>query len=186
NVSDFESPSQILPRFTRVGNTFSENSPAASWITTGRSPAYYGHIHNQNDLPFADPCGKLFCNLSENIIVQSNHDPEGANPAHTFHLESQNWSISPTIVLHDLAGRATAQGTPPPLRTDASNTNLQFDFYSGFDDAGLSGVFFWYAIRVKYDPALANANEKQVEGPVQPEWSSVNTAPAINALGVPL
>ena len=74
NLSDFESPSQILPRFTRTGNTFSENSPSASWITTGRSPAYYGHIHNMNDLPFADPCGRLFCNLSENILPTRSRD----------------------------------------------------------------------------------------------------------------
>src|SRR6185369_4988883 len=45
-LSDFESPSQILPRFTRTGNAFSENSPSSSWITTGRPPPYYGHIHN--------------------------------------------------------------------------------------------------------------------------------------------
>src|SRR5262249_1071738 len=118
NVSGFETASQVKPRFTRTGASFVENSPSASWITTGRSPAYYGHIHNVNDLPFADPCGKLFCNLNENIIVQSNHDPDGANPAHTFHQESVNWAISPTIILHDNAGRAVVQGTPPTLRAD--------------------------------------------------------------------
>src|SRR5262249_19062774 len=144
NLSDFESASQVLPRFTRTGNSFAENSPSASWITTVRSPAYYGHIHNMNDLPFADPCGKLFCNLNENIIVQSNHDPDGANPAHTFHKESQNWAVSPTIVLHDNAGRAAAQGTPATIRSDATGTDLQYDYYSGFDDAGLSGVFWFY------------------------------------------
>jgi hypothetical protein len=186
SLSDFESASQILPRFTRVGNAFTENSPSASWITTGRSPAYYGHIHNMNDLPFADPCGKLFCNLSQNILVQSNHDPDGANPAHTFHRESQNWACSPTIVLHDLGGRAAAQGSPPTLRTDASGTDLQYDFYSGFDDAGLSGVFFWYALRTEYDPALANATEKTVEGPITTTWGAMATAGGINDFGTPV
>jgi len=184
-LNDFESGGQIKPRFTRSGNAFVENSPSSAWITTGREPARYGHIHNMNDLPFADPCGKLFCNLSENIIVQSNHDPEGANPAHTFHLESQNWSISPTIILHDNAGRAAAQGTPAGLRSGSSGTNLQFDFYSGFDDPGLSGVFFWYAVRVMYDPTLASSGEKQAEGPRTVAWTSMTTAPAINAYGTP-
>jgi hypothetical protein len=185
NISDFESASQILPRFTRVGNAFTENSPSNSWITTGRSPAYYGHIHNVNDLPFADPCGKLFCNLSENILVQSNHDPDGANPAHTFHRESQNWAIHPTIVLHDLSGRAAAQGTPPTLRATTIGTDFQFDYYSGFDDAGTSGVFFWYGVRTMYDPALANSAEKQIEGPQTVQWSSMCAPGVMNDFGTP-
>jgi hypothetical protein len=186
NVSDFESASQIKPRFTRAGSAFTENSPSSSWITTGRSPAYYGHIHNMNDLPFADPCGKLFCNLSENIIVQSNHDPDGANPAHTFRAESQNWAISPTMVLHDLSGRAAAQGSSPTIRTDAVGTDLQFDYYSGFDDAGLSGVFFFYALRTTYDPVLATSSEKQLEGPTVTTWTAFTTAGNIIDFGAPV
>src|SRR5262249_17060996 len=86
-------------------------------------------------------------------------------------------------VLHDLAGRATAQGTPPTLRSTLLGTDLQFDYYSGFDDVGLSGVIFFYGIRVMYDPALANSSERQVEGPTTIQWSSMTTAPSIAKFG---
>src|SRR5262249_11061648 len=89
-------------------------------------------------------------------------------------------------VLHSNDGRAAAQGSSPTIRTDAMGTNLQFDFYSGFDDAGLSGVFFWYGIRTEYDPALANAGEKTVEGPIRVTWGSCNAAGVINDFGSPV
>ena len=51
-----------------------------------------------------------------------------------------------TIVLHDAGTRSEAQGSSPTIRADATGFNLQFDFYSGFDDPGLSGVFFLFLV----------------------------------------
>src|SRR5262249_53758684 len=85
----------------------------------------------------------------------------------------------------DNAGRAAAQGSPATIRTDATGTNLQYDYYSGFDDAGLSGVFWFYGIRVMYDPALANSNEKQVEGPKAVTWGHCDAAAGIIDFGTP-
>jgi hypothetical protein len=69
-LSDFETASQILPRFnwTDLGGgaaDVAENSPSDSWITTGRQPARYGHIENVANLPYGDPGGGLYCNLQE-------------------------------------------------------------------------------------------------------------------------
>src|SRR5262249_43639831 len=142
-TNDFETSTQIRPRFTwtdlggGTGST-SENLPTNSWICTARAPSWYGHIHNLGDLDFQDPCGKLFCNLSENILVQSDHDD-----GHRFHKESQNWAYSPTICINSGIARGIAQGTPAGLRTAASASDLQFDFYSGFDDTKAAGTLMW-------------------------------------------
>lgn len=162
NVSDFETPGQILPRFTWVAEggpnaAVTENPPSSSWITTGREPARYGHIHNLGSLPFAP-----FTNTSQmagNVAVQSNHD----DPNHDFVAESQNWMISPTVCL--TGPRAADQGIPPTLRNEAQYTRLAFDFYSGWGDIASTGELYVVAVRWM-GPAGG-----QVEGPKKPAWS---------------
>src|SRR5262249_24592240 len=101
-----------------------------------------------------------------------------------FHKESFNWAISPTIRLDPgTIANPNNQGTTPPLRTNSSYIDLQFDFYSGNDDPGLSGVFFWYAARW-YGDATVAANVQQ-NGPTVPAWGPFNTPGIINAFGVP-
>lgn len=144
SLSDFEAPSQILPRFTwtplgGANASVTENSPTDSWITTGRQAPHYGHIHNLNDLPFAPLSGS--CGVSGNIAVQSNHD----DPGHVFQGETQNWMISPTICL--TGPRAADQGIPPTLRSEAKYVKLVFDYYSGNDDADETGNIYKIAVR---------------------------------------
>jgi len=49
-------PSRVL---LSQSGTETAISPSTTWITTGRPAAWYGHIHNANDLPYDDPCGGL-------------------------------------------------------------------------------------------------------------------------------
>jgi hypothetical protein len=142
-ISDFETPGQILPRFTWTplggpNASVTENSPANSWITTGREAARYGHIHNLGSLPF-DPSNS--CALAGNIAVQSNHD----DPNHDFVAESNNWMISPTICL--TGSRAADQGIPPTLRTEASYLKVVFDYYAGNGSYLATGELYQAAVR---------------------------------------
>src|SRR5262245_55684145 len=145
-LSDFETPGQILPRFswTDLGGgaaDITENLPVSSWITTGRQPAHYGHVENIGNLPIHDPAGGTLCNLFGNVALQSNHD----NPRHDFMGETQNWMISPTICL--TGPRAAAQGIPPTLRAEAAYLKVVFDFYPGNSDISDTGILFMYACR---------------------------------------
>ncbi|HKA23990.1 MAG TPA: T9SS type A sorting domain-containing protein [Candidatus Eisenbacteria bacterium] len=170
-LSDFETPGQIVPRFTWTPQggpdaMVTENSPSNAWITTGRQPAHYGHIHDLGSLPFAPYTNP--CELSGNIAVQSNHD----DPNHNFVGETQNWMISPTICL---AGpRAADQGIPPTLRSEADYVKVVFDFYSGHDDPDETGFLYKVAVRSMGSPS---SSMKQKAGPLDPAWGTF-AAPA--------
>jgi hypothetical protein len=161
-VSDFETPGQILPRFTwtPLGGAdalVSENLPSNSWITTGREAARYGHIHNLGSLPFAPVSGG--CSLAGNIAVQSNHD----DPNHYFVPESHSVMVSPTICL--TGPRAADQGIPLTLRTEASYLKVVFDYYAGNDDPTETGDLYDVAVRF-----MGSSPYVQSAGPRSPVW----------------
>jgi hypothetical protein len=163
-VSDFETPGQILPRFTWLplggpNASVTENSPSNSWITTGREAARYGHVHNLASLPFAPVSGG--CSLAGNIAVQSNHD----DPHHYFVAESHSIMVSPTICL--TGPRAADQGIPPTLRTEAGGLKVVFDFYTGKDNVSETGALFQEAIRF-----MGSAPYVQSAGPKSPAWNA--------------
>ena len=185
NISTFDAAQSIRPRvLLSQAGLETAISPATTWITTGRPPAWYGHIHNANDLPYDDPCGGLdgsgarTCNLAGNIMVMSNHD----DASHNFYRESQNWAVSPTIVLNPSAPQGILQGTPAGLQTAASKLNMQWDYYSGFDDNAVTGIFFWYAVRYM-GTGLATLN--QIAAPFVANWSPFNTLGFISSFGSP-
>jgi hypothetical protein len=160
-ISDFETPGQILPRFTWVplggpNASVTENSPSSSWITTGREAARYGHIHNLGSLPFAPV--STTCDLAGNIAVQSNHD----DPHHYFVPESHNIMVSPTICL--TGARAVDQGIPATLGTEASAMRVVFDLYTGKDDASETGALYQWSVRYMSSFYVQSA------GPKSPAW----------------
>jgi flagellar hook capping protein FlgD len=165
-VSDFETPGQILPRFTWTpldgpNASVTENSPSNAWITTGREAARYGHIHNLGSLPFAPVSSG--CDLTGNIAVQSNHD----DPHHYFVAESHNLMVSPTICL--TGPRATGQGIPPTLRTEASSLIVVFDTYTGKDVLSETGTYYQEAVRF-----MGSAPYIQSAGPKLSAWDPFN------------
>jgi hypothetical protein len=167
-LSDFETPNQILPRFTWVAEggpnaTVTENPPSASWITTGREPGHYGHIHNLGSLPFAPLTSD--CNMSGNVALQSNHD----DPQHAFVAETQNWMISPTICL--TGPRAADQGIPPTLRTETEHIRVVFDLYWGDGNGFDTGLIYWVGARWMGPTA---STMLQPAGPRKPAWNPIS------------
>ena len=186
SISDFEDPLSIRPRgLLGSGGFVRKVDPGTTWITTGRPPAIYGHIHNVFDLPYDDPCGGLdasgtrLCNLTGNILVQSNHD----DPGHDFFRESKNWAVSPTIVINETAPRGILQGTPPGLRSDASKLNIEYEYYSGYDDIYVAGTLFWYAVRYM---GTGLATLSQIAAPKVANWSPFSTPGYSSSWGSPM
>jgi hypothetical protein len=166
-ISDFETPGQIVPRFDWIdeGNanaTVTENSPSSAWITTGREPARYGHVHNLGSLPFAPFTSP--CDVSGNIAVMSNHD----DPNHDFVAESQNWIVSPTICLS--GARGADQGIPSTLRSEASYLSVAFDLYTGNEDATQTGIYHMVGVR-SMGLGPSSASMSQPAGPRSPAWN---------------
>jgi hypothetical protein len=186
DISTFDAAQSIRPRvLLSQSGTETPISPSTTWITTGRPPRSYGHIHNANDLPYDDPCGTLDgltgarnCNLAGNVLLMSNHD----DPSHNFQFESQEWALTPTIVINAASPRGILQGTPANLKTEAGNINLQMDYYSGFDANALTGVVFWWGVRYM-GAGLTSLN--QIAEPKVANWSPINTPGFISSYGTP-
>lgn len=175
--SDFEDSLSVRPRALLASDgTETLINPATAWITTGRPPPHYGHVHNVNDLPYEDVCGGLdgfdarVCNLSGNVVVQSDHDD-----GHRLHELTRNWFVSPTICL--TGPRAAAQGISPTLRNEASYINVQTDFYSGLDDPFYSGLLVVFAVR------YMGEGLPQPQAPQVPAWSPFASPSSFSAYG---
>lgn len=174
-MSGFETGSEIRPR---MANGWVD--PRTAWITTGKPPASYGHVHDVWGLPYDDPLGAIgsptrACNLIDAVLVQGDHDY-----MEIFRRESSNWAISPTICLS--GPRSSLQGAPADLRSTTSHIDIEFDYYSGFDDPTETGVFFWYAVRYLGQglPSL-----QQPVAPAVSNWSPFHTPDGMGYFGSP-
>lgn len=184
-VSGFELATDIRPRVLLDNNGIDTLiSPSTTWISTGRPPSVYGHIHNVNDLPYDDPCGSLdgasgsrVCNLKNNVIVQSDHDAVG----HKFRRESDNWAISPTIRLDSGTFDSPNLQGLVGIRADIHHVLLQSDYYTGFDAPEYSGVFLSFGLRYMG----TDLSSRQVVDPTVQSWSPIHTIPWIFYYGSP-
>jgi hypothetical protein len=166
---DFEAANAIRPRFSLPGGGVSnENSPSTFWITTGKPPAGYGHIHNVFDLPYNDPCGALgspdrLCDLIDNTLVLSNHD----DPDHAFFEESWVSAESPTIPLYD--------GSPIQNALNAQSLDLfrlEYQLWTGTMDR--DQAVFWNVGARYHGPTFTQLPDSLVPG-----WSINGAEPAI-------
>jgi hypothetical protein len=165
-IGDFESPTDIRPRLLLdgAGNT-TEIDPLTAWITTGRPPASYAHIHNLDDLPFLDPCGFLdppgrLCDVTDNALLLSNHD----DVDHRLNRESWVGAESPTIDL--------SPGSPITQAGVGSTHNLfrlEYQLYTGEMD--LDRAVFWNVGARYHGPTFLQQADELVPG-----WSPNITA----------
>jgi hypothetical protein len=168
-IGQFDSPLDIIPRAILPGNGESIlQDPSIKWITTGKPPAGYGHIHNIYDLPYDDPCGALgspdrLCDVIDNTLLLSNHD----DPDHAFFRESWVGGESPTIPLH----------SGSPIQTALTNQGLdlfrlEHQHWSGTMD--LDQAVFWNWGARYHGPTFLQGADNLVPG-----WSDNLVAPFI-------
>jgi hypothetical protein len=162
SIGDFELQLAIRPRLLLNGDgTTTENSPRDYWITTGKPPAGYGHVHNVFDLPYDDPCGSLgspdrLCDLMDNTINLSDHDDDD----HAFFRESRVLAESPTIDLSaGSALRAAGVGTTH------DRLRIEYQIFTGHMEFPVEAVLYTVGVRYHGPSFLQQAGE-----PV-PGWS---------------
>jgi hypothetical protein len=169
-IGNFDIPHDITPRALLPGNgEMVIQNPAVKWITTGKPPTGYGHIHNVFDLSYDDPCGALgapdrLCDLIDNVLVLSDHE----DPDHAFFRESWVGAESPTIALYDGSPLATA-GVGDP---DHDVLRLEYQLYTGTMDVD-QAVFWNVGARYHGPGYLQQADE------IVPGWSDNIVAPLV-------
>jgi hypothetical protein len=169
-IGEFDSPRDIMPRALLPGDgQMILQDPSVKWITTGKPPAGYGHIHNIYDLPYDDPCGALgssdrLCDLIDNTLLLSKHD----DPDHAFFRESWVGGESPTIPLYPGSPIAQA-GVGDP---DHNRLRLEYQLWTGTMD--LDQAVFWNVGARYHGPTFLQQADEMVPG-----WSDNLVAPFI-------
>jgi hypothetical protein len=168
-VYGFETAGSVTAR-SLAGDVQADGGP---WVTTGKPPSHFFHVHNVASLIYEDVCGQVgspgrICGLEGNVIAIGNHDE--AN--HVITTEISEVFEFPTIDLSNRTGGPGAPGTNAQgITTEEASRPwavLDFDVYSG--QLGLDqGVFYRKGVRV-YRPGFY---KQAVTG--ENKWSEVIT-----------
>jgi hypothetical protein len=143
----FEAAGDITAR-SLAGNIALSGTP---WVTTGKPPSHFFHVHNVGSLIYEDLCGQVgnpgrICDLKGNVLAAGNHD--AAN--HVILTEMSEVVEFPTVNLANRVGGPGGAGTNGQgiSQAEASQPGvlIDFDIYSGQMDLD-QGVFYRAGVR---------------------------------------
>ncbi len=152
-VYGFETAGSVTAR-SLAGNIQTDGGP---WVTTGKPPSHFFHVHNVGSLIYEDLCGQVgnpgrICDLKGNVYAAGNHD--AAN--HVVLTEASEVIEFPTVNLANRVGGPGGAGTNAQGITQAEATRagvlIDFDIYTGQMDLD-QAVFYRAGVRA-YKPGF--------------------------------